>query len=282
MHVLFILLALFAQDAQDPTQEKGDPVDALIQALKSDALVDQATESQLARDELIAIGRPALPKLVKALKGTDSATEPRHARTICEILGRIRHNSDEVVAVLIGKLKDRNEFGTSIAAAAAGALGRIGDPRAVQPLIEALKAKDSQTDEHLKYECVHWLGIMRAKEAVDAILPALESKKKTSETEWGRSIAAAAADALGRIGDEKAVEALCEQLERGEKDASGQTVGVHVARALEKITGEKRGNLHGDPQAVQKALKEWQDWHKTTVTTKRIAEVGAAVRKYHE
>ena len=275
MRVVLLFLAFAAQDPTRDGMFERDITDA-IEKLKS----DRYREILSAKRELIEIGRLAVPAVVQALR--DENAEVKLRRTLVEILAGIRHNSDEAVQVLIEKLKDMDEYGTSVAAAAAEALERLGDDRAIDPLIAALQSRDAETDKYLKYHCIHALGVFRATKAVNALIPALEDTKVTGgDSEWGHNIAAAAADALARIRAKGAIDALGEQLAGTEIDpVSRRSIGNHVARALEQITGETKGNLNGDPTARNEALQEWKDWNSSRVTRKRIAEIGAAVEKF--
>ncbi len=83
------------------------------------------------REVLEKIGAPAVEPLSACLKHPHQAVPARAAR----MLGRI--GDPRGVEPLSGILKERT--GTHAAAAAAWALGEIGDPRAVAPLVVALR-----------------------------------------------------------------------------------------------------------------------------------------------
>lgn len=115
---------------------------------------------------------------------------------------------------------------------AAKALGKIGDARAVEPLIHALK--DHRYDV---WTSAAWaLGGM-GKAAVDPLIPLLKDKDSSAR--------AAAARALGWIRDARVVDLLIQALM--DKDTS---VRVHVAGALGQI---------GDPRAVEPLIRALKD-----------------------
>ena len=79
-------------------------------------------------DECVKIGAPAVEPLIAALKGRDSDVRPA--------AGALAKIGAPAVEPLIAALKDPN---SDVRKAAAGALGVIGDARAVRPLIAALE-----------------------------------------------------------------------------------------------------------------------------------------------
>ena len=114
---------------------------------------------------------------------------------------------------------------------AAGALGKIGDARAVEPLIGVL----SDDDENVRWRAAEALGKIGDKRAVEPLIGVLGD-----EDEYVRS---SAAEALGVIGDVRAVEPLIKAL--GDENSG---VRQHAARALVKITeanikGKEKENI---------------------------------------
>lgn len=284
---VFIWLALFA--AQDPTRDEVCTKD--IQSAIADLDSDEYTKSQGAKEELVGIGRRAVPHLVLALRADAAKGSVRLRRLLCEILGEVRLNSDDAVSCLIEKLRDHEEFGTSVASAAAWALGRIGDDRAISPLVESLRSREAETDKLLKYHCILALGMLRVQDAAEALSAALQDRSNTSDDEWGHNLAAAAADALGRIRSKKSADALADLLEKtadADKDQfSGQPLGIHAARALERILGtahfsSKKGDLYGDTAAISAAHTQWLDWHKANRTRKRVQEIHEAILRFQK
>jgi HEAT repeat protein len=85
-----------------------------------------------------------------------------------------------------------------VRAAAARAMGRIGDPAALDPLINALRHEDSV---EVRREIAFALGILGQSEAVPVLIDELDS-------EVDAETSAEIAIALGRIGDPTALDAL--------------------------------------------------------------------------
>jgi HEAT repeat protein len=121
-------------------------------------------------------------------------------------------------------------------AQAALALGEIGDPAAVKPLVEAI---DGASREREAYEANRYiadaLGALRAREAVPALSTLLSSPDAYVQV--------AAVDALGRVGDPAAVETLVGIV------TGGQVEAFIVKKALLAL-----GRI-GDPKAAPAVLK---------------------------
>ena len=83
---------------------------------------------------------------------------------------------------------------------AAHKLGKLGDPRAVEPL--GLALTDENNDEQVRNNAIWALGELRAPRAVEPLLKALQNDK----VYWLRQNAA---EALGKIGDARAAAPLC-------------------------------------------------------------------------
>lgn len=115
---------------------------------------------------------------------------------------------------------------------AANALGKIGDPRAVEPLTQTLN------DQPLIREVtVRALGKIGDPRAVDALIGVLKDDKQ--------SIQGTAAKALGEIGDKRAIKPLIDALQN-----VGQPTDWFFATALENLTGESYGTDY----------QEWLSW----------------------
>ncbi len=114
---------------------------------------------------------------------------------------------------LINALKDKDPM---IRGDATEVLGKIGDSRAVEPLIEALK----DIVREIAIESLRKIG----EPAVESLIKALKDKDTL--------IRSGAAKALGKIGDKRAVESLTEALKYGDI-----FVRSAAAEALEKIKG---------------------------------------------
>jgi HEAT repeat protein len=123
------------------------------------------------------------------------------------------------VKPLIAVLKDHKE---DVRKAAAIALGKIGDPRAVEPLIAVLKEIEGVVFRGVCRAAAEALGEIGDPRAVEPLIAALKDKD-----EYVRK---AAAIALGEIGDPRAVEPLTNALQYG-----GPELRKAAAEALDKL-----------------------------------------------
>jgi len=156
-----------------------------------------------AMDILVAFGKAAVPYLVKLLK--DENEEVRNF--VCVMLGDIGNR--EAVGHLVMILKDND---VNVSHSAAEALGKIGDRAALFPLIELLKG-----DFWVQYSAIAAIGEMRDYRAVPHLLDLLDNEL----------LAGAAADALGKIGDPRALHPLGRIFPSLDDEVAG-----HVARAM--------------------------------------------------
>jgi len=193
-------------------------VDSLIRNIEG---VDGVPWKLGIREALVKIGAPAVEPLIVALADKDMNRKVR--RRAAEALGRI--GDDRAVEPLIVALADMNDEDRQWAA---NALGRIGDDRAVEPLIVALADKN---EDSIAPMMVAWaLGQIGDDRAVDSLIRNIEGRHRV----WNEGIREAlvkigapaveplivaladknaegrrrAAEALGRIGDDRAVEPL--------------------------------------------------------------------------
>src|SRR4026209_214869 len=152
MSVLLALVLLAGLKESKPVQGRDEilkqDIDNGIKKLGS----DRFTESFVAAEELKELGRRAVPALVAELNKKEAKASVK--RALCEILGVIRDPGKDVISALTAKLKDPDEFGTSIASSAARALTLIGDDASIPAILETLKSKSVETDRFLKYECI--------------------------------------------------------------------------------------------------------------------------------
>jgi HEAT repeat protein len=134
-----------------------------------------------------ACGQPAFPWLVSLLGSRDAHVRRRTA----DVLGYL--GDSRAVEPLIVALKDSHWV---VRNNAAGALGELEDPRAVEPLIAALQ----DSDAGVRRKAARALGELEDRRAVEPLLAAL----KDSDA-WVRYCAALA---LGELKDPRAVEPL--------------------------------------------------------------------------
>ena len=241
-----------------------------LEELKNSKLLQKYHEnedlSSLLRDEPFFCGIDIEPYIY--LAGTEASQEVTVSdeSVLAELLSgdsmEMRHAADAInemadsekqqfLNVVIPKLK---EAVVVVRRNVAGALGEIGDTRAVEALIEALKDRD----ESVRKNTVEALGEIGDARAVEALIEALEYEAVV--------VRERAAWALGRIGDVSAVEALIEAL--NDRDES---VREHAAWALISM---------GDMRAVE-ALIEALEYEAVVVRERaawalgRIGDVGA-------
>jgi HEAT repeat protein len=131
------------------------------------------------------------------------------------------------------------------------ALGVIGDTRAVEPLIEALK---NDSDYDVREWVAFALGEIGDPRAIEPLIVALENDSD-SEMRWR------AADALGKIGDKCALEPLIKALEND----SDYEVRLSAAGALSEI---------GDYRAVKPLIKALENDSDSTVRWQAAGVLG--------
>jgi len=206
------------------------------------------------RRNLIQLGSTAVPPLLDALE----SEPPRKRFLICEILGEIR--DPKAVPALIKRLEDE-EANPSVASAAAYALGKLGDRRAVDPLKKHLDAADRE----LLYNTIVALGNLRAKETADRILKKVDDDR----TEFfGRRIGNAALMALGKMrhrGALKKIKSILTSDEKTEKEQpTGLPVVFYAVRALEQIALTTKGPVmvggEKEKKTRQKTIDAWVTW----------------------
>lgn len=158
-----------------------------------------------AMDILVAFGRESVALLVRLLKDQDE--EVRNFASV--MLGDI--GSREAVHPLIKALSDKD---VNVSHSAAEALGKIGDRSALFPLIELLKG-----DFWVQYSAINAIGAMRDYRAVPQLLQLLDNEL----------LSGAVIDALGQIGDPRALYPLGKILPDLTDMLSGQTAKAMTA-----------------------------------------------------
>jgi hypothetical protein len=112
-----------------------------------------------------------------------------------------------------------------VRAAAAEALGKIGDPRAIPPLIKALD------DERymVRWDAVKALGELKAG-------PAIPNLERVAKTDRQSDVRLAAVNVLGKIGGKEAIGPLIDVL--SDKD---ENIAYFASQNLARLTGQSFG-----------------------------------------
>lgn len=157
-------------------------------------------------DHCIEIGEPAVEVLIATLEESDERVRSGATEALGGLGERIKNDGlrQRAIGALLAALRDR-EF--TVRRRAAGALDRLGWKR--------------EKNEH---SAAYWIVMRRWKEVVDigsaAVDPLVPCLKDRDE-----SVRLAAAEALGKIGDRRAVEALTEALkDRNMHDAVNEAL----------------------------------------------------------
>ena len=145
-------------------------------------------------DKLEKIGKPAVKPLINSLKSSDDKIQRNSAR----VLGNIGDPS-AVEPLINALINDGKSY--YLGQAASEALGKIGDIRAVEPLINALTDKSYYVRENAA-KALGEIGNPRAVIPLIKLLGDLDP-----------SVLSAAALALGEIGDSRAVQPLLNELD---------------------------------------------------------------------
>lgn len=186
--------------------------------LRKDKFAEYTFYSVKTRDMLKQMGQKAVDALVEALRVEDAKYRQRAATALGEI------GDPRAVEPLIAMFMAGNVPG-----AAAQALGRLGDVRAVEPLLNAVKGPKGGR------------GLVRLATVESALRQIIS--KQTEQTSVSESLIRAltdenprlrmfAAKGLGMIGGESAVGALTEVLK--DKDRKVQKAARKALRAAEK------------------------------------------------
>ncbi len=230
-----------------PPVEIGKVIEAYLANLAS---ADPVLASE-AYDAIKEIGSPSVLALATKLQAKETSADARYL--ICDLLGELR--AATAVPVLIPILKDPQEHVSSVASAAARALGLLGDASAIEPLREALKS----TDMELQYEAIRSLGNLRAVAAAPDLRKFLASENKP--TAYERYLSCAAIEALGRMKDKASVKEIARWIKSADKEPGTETYFSHYAiRALESITDLSHGSLTTSNEERGKTEEAWSKW----------------------
>jgi HEAT repeat protein len=171
-------------DAAEALGEIGDilAIEPLITALTHNELSGVRWK---AAEALSKIGAPAVDALVGALRHIDDDVRWKAAIALGEI------GDQRAIGPLISLLCDEDRF---VKSRAAYALGLIGEP-AVEPLIFALR----EGDGNLRWGAAIALGKIRDPRAIDPLIRALADKYENVRAESAKSLAAIGKPALGQL-----------------------------------------------------------------------------------
>ena len=199
--------------------ELGDPeaVDAIAEILT----IDPIEVRSRAHDALLAIGGPAVPRLLAHLDDADRTKREAVAIVVARIgspaveptTAALAHASQRVrqaAAWTLGQIPDersvpalvkaiRTEADAEVRVAIAWALGKLKDPRAVDALVDVL-ARDA--DDNCRRAAAQALGEIADKRAMQPLIAALKDEHE--------AVRGMAASALGSLGDAAAVGPLKE------------------------------------------------------------------------
>jgi HEAT repeat protein len=160
------------------------------------------------------MGPKAIPHLLAALKHDD----PNQRAVAADALGQIEPPARDAVPALIGLMKDKSN---DVRYKACEALARIGDSRALNVMLEAVKDRDW----FLRCPAAEALGKFRpvTDEAVNALIAMMKDKEGLVRT--------SACDSLRDIGDARALGTMLEATKDQESGVRGR-----AAEALGKFT----------------------------------------------
>jgi len=151
--------------------------------------------------------------LIQFVQQDDSFDTIVRAKAAAEALGKTR--DPKAIPILLERLRKRGSF--EMAKAAARALRHFDDPQVIQALTEV--AANKHIDEKLREAAVQSLGDIGNPEVVDTLIPILEEDSAKPYPTLGDALRKETARALGRIGNPKAIEPLIRALQK-ERDWS--------------------------------------------------------------
>ena len=208
-----------------------------------------------AADALGRIGAPAaIPALINTLRDPLDAVR----MSACVALGDLKAKQalPDLINIVTGKTPSGKGYRLfmpedvgAVQWMAARALGRIGDPRAVEPLVQVLPTAGGDLGVYVAGA----LGDLGDRRAVPALIEAAP--------QHGEPELRAIVEALGRLGDSQAVPVLLELL-RGAKEDARCAAAIALGRLRDpRATAGLQKTIKGDPQnfvreAAARALQE--------------------------
>ena len=253
---MVLLIAVGSQS--EPPQPTGADIDRLVKQLGS----DKFSERQKAREQLDAIGEPALESLRKA-----SASDDAEMRRLASGLVK-RIQSRVTCQALIQSLKDADE---KVQVSARGALVGLGRS-AVPSLIEALQSEDKVLQVSAA-RILGQMGIMgqRHAEAIPVLLKHLKAKDGEVRLWAANALSHIVEDAPDRLANryKELVPTLLSAL--AEKD---EKIRVHVQAAVVAL----------DKEAVPDLIKllEGKDNEMRVRAANVLAQMGTMGRRHKD
>jgi hypothetical protein len=233
--------------------EKPLPKDGITEKEISDLINKLSQDDPLiineARDELIEIGKPSIPLLLKTLE----KSKPDIRYLICEILGEIR--DERSIVILVKLLQDKEEYTASIASAAARSLKNFADISIIPQLMQVI----TSTDTELRYESIKTLGTLRAYQALPLIRQMITD---TAKTFLGYYVKIAAVQAIGKLKDTLSVKQLIPLLKNTDiEPATDEPFVKYIIKSLEQITNFQTGSFpKNDDKKKEQIIKKWEEW----------------------
>ena len=159
-------------------------------------------------DKNRAVFSRIVDRLIQFVQQDDSFDTIVRAKAAAEALGKTR--DPKAIPILLERLRKRGSF--EMAKAAARALRHFDDPQVIQALTEV--AANRNIDEKLRETAVQSLGDIGNPEVVDTLIPILEEGSGKPYPTLGDTLRKETARALGRIGNPKAIEPLIRTLQK--------------------------------------------------------------------
>jgi HEAT repeat protein len=164
-------------------------------------------------DKNRAVFAGVVDRLIQFVQQDDSFDTIVRAKAAAEALGKTR--DPKAIPILLERLRKRGSF--EMAKAAARALRHFDDPQVIQALTEV--AANKNIDGKLREAAVQSLGDIGNPEVVDTLIPILEEDSAKPYPTLDDTLRKETARTLGRIGNPKAIEPLIRALQK-ERDWS--------------------------------------------------------------
>lgn len=216
-----------------------DKVISLMEKLKN----NNPNIFQVAADELVRLGRKAVPIIGEMLKTSDESLRGE----LAFILGRIRDK--EATPFLIEALNDENAY---VRRNSVEALSKVRDEKSIPALIGRLSDKDSTVREKSAWA----LGELRDSLATGELLNRLNDQEESDE------VKTAVLEALSKIKDQSVTGDLVNQLkldvDQGYKNEVVAALGEIADPLTEPELSSYLDNIKQDAPEDQSLLFSWQ------------------------